>query len=178
MRVNESAASLLDAAVAALGAAGLAVPSRRYVAGGLVDLIAWDRCGSELASTGDCGQLTVGLSRLFRSTSFPTDTSTTGRGGSCDLSETVAEFGVEIVGCAMLPDDDGVPPSAGDLDAEGEAMMRAAEALWCAAIGWAAAYEDDAIVTGSLPLGPEGGCIGFRVFVAAVVETSGEAPGP
>jgi hypothetical protein len=166
----------LDRLPAEAGLAGC--PCRACVVPGTP---AVDGCdgGCDVAPDEYPGQLTVSVARTFTATraSFPAEISIVRDLSLCaDPGFLAADLMVQVWRCAPGPSDDGCPPScdalteaATQLHADMLAVQRAITCCFSATNtdrrkGWR--YR----VGQSLPLGPQGGCVGFQAIVTVALE--------
>lgn len=110
--------------------------------------VAWDTC--EVNSMGDNGQLWANLMPTVNIVNE----------GSCATVTFQAEIG--IVRCAATVDDDGDPPSPGEVAADALQQAEDADAIWRALSCCDARSEAvrSMVLTSWRPVGPQGGCVG------------------
>jgi hypothetical protein len=142
---------------------------------------AWDcddQCGADGHGVG--GQLTVHVARMWPSTDFPAEDRTVRGQRSCPLPATTAvELVVTLLRCAPTVDEQGCPPSCGDLaEAARTVHVDAAtvhNAVVCC-VADVAARGRRFVLGGQRILPAEGGCHGVEQRV--VVALPGCAPCP
>lgn len=109
--------------------------------------VAWDDC---------CGTLVVTPERTYRSVTFPEEFTEEDR---CDNGMWVIDVLVTLVRCTPVPDDQGNPPNAAEMQAANAAFLADSAAIFCCLMGdlpndeWLKARVSQEIV------GAEGGCI-------------------
>lgn len=110
--LEAQATGLLDALVAYFGAAGVELPTRRYVAPGAPGLIAWD-----------CDQVVVSLAQVGLGTAEDSGLRTPQYGAPAGLLVRFAQWSIQIVRCTPVSDDSGDPPSAEEIQDAGLAAL-------------------------------------------------------
>lgn len=155
LTVDDIAQAILSAVVAHFTAAGVALPTRQYVAAGEPQLVAWD-----------CEQVTVSLTGVgwgVAQESFAQTVQLGARQSAQALRHGV--FSIEIVRSYPTPDDQGGLPSVDDMNTAGLASMRDAGLLSQAMV--VAASEEIGLPPEATarpgvvdPRGPEGGYVG------------------
>lgn len=135
---------------------------------------AFDRC--EDPCSGDTGQLSVGLARVYPSTTttFPAEDRQVR-----DLREcvpppvTAVELVVTLLRCAPTPTDDGCPPSCEELEESARILHVDAATVYSALLCCVPATGGGRrgrkfVLGGQRTIGPQGGCVGIeqRVTVA------------
>lgn len=131
--------------------------------------IAWDSCGPD-----DCGQLTLSITRIFYSQTFPAESVIDWSEAGCPPTLLAADVTVSILRCAPGPDDAGNPPTCDELlaaalvwDADARAVRKA---VGCCL---ADLVEQDQIsaytIRSQTPAGPEGGCVGSELSLTMAV---------
>jgi hypothetical protein len=136
--------------------------------------VAFDRC--EDPCTGNTGQLSVSLARVYPSTSttFPTEDRTVRDLRECAPPPvTAVELVVTLLRCAPIPTEEGCPPSCEELEQAAQVLHVDAatvySALLCCVPATGGGRRGRKFVLGqSRTVGPQGGCVGIeqRVTVA------------
>jgi hypothetical protein len=144
----EVAGVLLNRAQTALAECGSDPLDAVYVAAGA---IAWDTC---------CGMLVAAPERIYRSDTFPGESSTV----ICESGDLTLDMLVLLLRCVPVLDDQGNPPAPEAMDEAYGAILRDAAIIWNALAGplpegWLRANLNQMF------LGAEGGCIGVETRV-------------
>ncbi|MDN5919086.1 MAG: hypothetical protein L0I76_28995 [Pseudonocardia sp.] len=155
--VAAPAVRILDAVVAHFEDRGWELPARRYVA-----------VGAQHAIAVDDEHLIVSLVQMT-----PGASDTTARGGGYPArgaSATMmprATYMIRLMRCVATVDDDGHPPPAATLHADGLRLLADPGRLLDSVYAWAEAEPHNATVTlGQVdPEGPEGGLAGHMLAV-------------
>lgn len=154
--------------------AGVAVPDRRYVGGGLPANVAWD-----------CEQITCTLSEVGwgRSKDATQLSPTFGRAASVNAMRH-ANYALTLVRCYPVMGDRGELPTNDELETAGEQQMIDAGLLSQAGVNFVA-FPNSAIPRGAniqagavMPIGPAGGFLGLELaLTVSVSELNPPAPG-
>lgn len=128
--------------------------------------IAWDECCE--------GMLAVSTPRVFLSEEFPEETEIP-VGNFCQPPYEVGEFTVLVLRCAPVPDSEGNPPSAADLDAGAALVLQdMAETMGAVTSVLCTLKDADSVsdfrVTPAEAAGPEGGCMGLTLRALVSLE--------
>jgi len=141
--IYERARTVLDAVVTGFAVDGVALPERQYVANGAV--------------AADCEQLVVQVARIFRGLPGGTEGGTSPCHGPVSM-----DVDVHLLRCVPTIEGEGEDvslPSAVELEASGEELLRDAEILRRSI---KPLVDCRSIVLGNLvPYGPEGGLGGW-----------------
>ena len=123
--------------------------------------IAWDTCDTE------CGQLSVSLTRLFLTDTFPNqsvlDT-------PCAAGELVGEYLVQIIRCAPLPQGDSTTVPCARLEQAALVNVVDAKLVLNGVTCGLTELKDDRVIADyaigpSVTRGPDGGCVGSELLV-------------
>jgi hypothetical protein len=145
---------------------GQAILDDLYPTGAPADFRACLLVPGAIAADGcDCGQLALSINRIFQSNTLPVEATVDESAAACPPPILAATVTVSLFRCAPSPDDMGNPPPCDALLASAiawdtdVATIRRALACHLAALA-----EQDRIVGyvigATLPVGPEGACLG------------------
>jgi hypothetical protein len=158
---------------------GQAILDDLYPGGAPADFRACLLVPGAIAADGcDCGQLALSINRIFASNGLPTEATTDQGPPACPPPILAATVTVSLFRCAPGPDDDGNPPPCADLLASAiawdtdVAVIRRALACHLAEL----ANQDRIVgyVIGStLPVGPEGACLGADTTITIGINNCG-----
>lgn len=134
--------------------------------------------GAIAADGCDCGQLALSITRIFPSTTFPTEATVDEASAGCGPPILAANITVSLFRCAPGPAEDFTPPSCDALlasavtwDADVAAIRRA---LACHLAELAATDRILGYVIGDTsPVGPEGSCLGADTAITIGVNNCG-----
>lgn len=154
--VGAVAAAVLECARAALAATTAGQPARVCVTAGE---LAWDEC--------DCGLLSVAVGPLYLSSGLPLHTAGSGPPEDCAPPLLAADVTVTVLRCSPGPDVVGNPPSCTALDASALTWLvdldAVRTAVRCCLVDLLAADTIAGyLMRDSVPLGPQGGCVGWE----------------
>lgn len=111
------------------------------------------------------GQLSVTITRVYPSSSFPDDDSTTLP--PCGPPFAAVDLTVQIVRCAPGMSDDGKPPTCAEIEAGARVAYLDARAIWkgvrCCLM--AMPLDRTSVVGEQTFIGPEGGCQGSSLTI-------------
>jgi hypothetical protein len=162
----EIAAAVLAAVKADIADSPYPLPSGARI--GIVNgEIAWDSCEK-------CGQLAITEDQVFFSDNFPVPANATPQ-GNCAAALLCADYTLQLVRCAPIPDGQGTPPPLDALDRSARELMSDAPILMrttaCALADMVAANSiHDYLVKSAVAVGPAGACVGNQLnFTIAVV---------
>lgn len=142
-QVNEA---LLDLACRALERAGCEPLTRSYRS---VGMVAWD----------DCGQLTVGSERIYRSIEFPNEYFGP---EYCFAGFIALQTLIVLTRCVPVPDDLGEPPAADDVAAAHAVLEHDAAVLWNVASGALPDGEWERAALSQSYVGNQGGIVAIE----------------
>lgn len=179
--VADTASDLLACACAAMTAAGrwteaccdpTNANARAYVSDGLP---VWDAC------CGECGQLTVRLTRLFEADSAPGG-QVVGPANRCGGRLAIAEYEIQRLRCTTANPETVVGgvqlPTAAALNLQGVALLTDLWVLWtgvgCCVCEWSNSATDprQGWMVDTIPDDPQGGCVGAHLTVQVVLGES------
>ncbi len=128
--------------------------------------IAWDLCEK-------CGQLAIARGQLFYSDAFPIPAITVPQ-GNCASALLCADYTLQLIRYAPVPDNSGTPPSVDALDrsareviSDGPILMNTAACTLDALVD--ANSISDYVVKTVLGVGPAGACVGNQLdFTIAI----------
>jgi hypothetical protein len=156
------ATSILGAASAALATVSAGPPQVQAVVPGA---IAWDAC--------ECGQLSVSWQRIYLSDAFPTDAAGSAilHQSSCQATLLVAEFLIQVIRCAPVPQ--GVDQTVPTSELEAAAFIVAEDGLALITNVACSLQEmmdrdeiDNYEVRSQTAVGPQGACVGSELALA------------
>ncbi|MEV6565865.1 hypothetical protein [Streptomyces kronopolitis] len=187
LALHDLTESVLGCVCAALQAAAEEVtgqpgcPCRACVVPGTV---AWDWCDDPCDGKGDGGQLSVNVIRLFPTNPFPNEDRSVMGTRSCPLpTTTAAEIAVTLLRCAPAPDEQGCPPSCGELDAAARVThvdaVTVYNALYCCLRGTEPGRRRGRrfVMGQQRTIGPQGGCVGIEQRVTVALAGCAPCPG-
>jgi hypothetical protein len=152
--------TLRGCVLAALAATDAGAPARVCEVAGQ---LAWDNC--------DCGVLAVTVDRMYPSTMFPQQAPPVQLAAACPPPYEAVDLAVTVLRCAPGPDGQGRSPSCTQLDAASLTWFldvdAVRQALACCLVGLRDADTVvDFVLRDTVPLGPEGGCVGSETRLA------------
>lgn len=119
----------------------------------------WDDC--------ECGSLTIALDRVYVHGNFPTSET----GPIFCSSPLAGDFTITLLRCAPTVKDDGTAPSCDEISASARQIYTDFYITLRALICCLAAKRRFAqfVVREAIPVGPDGGCVGFQIRVTIML---------